>query len=57
MSRLAVDLYLVIPWILGIAAWLIARRRGMRYPIGWGIAAFFILGFPIVLLFDFGVLG
>jgi hypothetical protein len=29
----------------------------MRHPLWWGVAAFFLLGFPIVVLFDLGLLG
>jgi hypothetical protein len=49
------DLYLFIPWILGIGAWLLARQRSLKAPVRWGIA-FFLLGCAIVLLFDFGLL-
>jgi hypothetical protein len=51
------DWYLLIPWALGIGAWLIARQRRMIHPAWIGAAVFFLLGFPIVLLFDFGILG
>lgn len=45
------DPYLAIPWILGIPAWLLARRRGTPHPLWWGASAF-LGGCVIVLLFD-----
>jgi hypothetical protein len=45
------DLYLLIPWVLGIPAWLLARQRRAGHPLRWGIA-FFLLGSGIVLLLD-----
>lgn len=50
------DPYLLIPWALGIGAWLVARQRRMANPVWLGIA-FFLLGGVIVVLFDLGVLG
>ena len=43
--------YLIIPWITGIGAWLIARRRQMNHPVRWGVI-FFLLGGLIVLALD-----
>jgi hypothetical protein len=43
--------YLVIPWVLGIGAWLVARQRSVRRPILWGLA-FFLIGCGIVLAID-----
>lgn len=51
------DWYLGIPWVLGIGAWLLARRRNMKHPLWWGVAFFVLVGAPIVVLFDLGVLG
>jgi hypothetical protein len=47
--------YLIIPWILGITAWLVARQRVMQRPVRLGLA-FFLVGCGIVVLFDLGVL-
>jgi hypothetical protein len=49
------DWYLIIPWILGIAAWLFAARRRMQHPLWQGLALF-LVGCGIVVLFDLGVL-
>jgi hypothetical protein len=48
---------LVIPWIAGIGAWLVARQRQIRHPIRWGVV-FFLVGCLIALVIDgafFGV--
>jgi hypothetical protein len=46
-----IDPYLFIPLILGVPAWLLAKRRHAQHPIWWG-AAFFLAGCMIVLFFD-----
>jgi hypothetical protein len=46
-----VDWYLVIPWILGIGASLLARQRQVKRPVWLGIG-FFVVGCGIVLVFD-----
>ena len=51
------DWYLIIPWITGIGGWAIARRRRMESPFWVGVACFMLIGVPIVVLFDFGILG
>ena len=45
------DPYLLIPWILGIGAWLLARQRAVEHPIRWGFV-FFLIGCAIVLAID-----
>lgn len=49
------DWYLLIPWVLGIGAWLVARQRKIQHPL-WVALAAFLVGCGIVVLFDLGVL-
>jgi hypothetical protein len=46
-----VDPYLVIPWILGIGAWLLARQRQLHHPAWLGIASF-VVGCVIILAYE-----
>ena len=48
---LAQNWYLVIPWITGIGAWVVARRRRMEHSVPAGVV-FFLLGCLIVLAID-----
>ena len=48
---LARNWYLVIPWIIGIGAWLVARQRQSERPLRTGVG-FFLLGCLIVLAID-----
>ena len=43
--------YLVIPWITGVGAWLVASRRKTDHPVRTGVV-FFLLGCLIVLAID-----
>jgi hypothetical protein len=49
--RLQANWYLAIPWVLGTAAWLIARRRGAPRSYIPGVACF-LIGCAIVLIVD-----
>jgi hypothetical protein len=51
------DWYLIIPWVIGVAGWLIARWRQWESPFWVGVACFLLIGAPIVVLFDLGILG
>jgi hypothetical protein len=46
-----VDPYLLIPWILGIGTWFLARQRAVEHPVRWGVV-FFLIGCAIVLAID-----
>jgi hypothetical protein len=48
---LAQNWYLPIPVILGVGAWLVARRRQSEHPVRMGVV-FFLLGCLIVLAID-----
>ena len=48
---LALNWYLVIPWVLGVGAWLIARQRNAGRSLLWGLV-FFLIGSVIVLAID-----
>ena len=48
---IAQNWYLVIPWITGIGAWLVARRRQSEHPLRAAVV-FFLLGSLIVLALD-----
>jgi len=48
---LSLNWYLVIPWVLGIGAWLAARQRRTRQPLLWA-AVGFLIGSAVVLTID-----
>ena len=51
MNWLLLNWYLIIPWVLGIGAWLLARQRDMAHPVRVGVVGF-LLGSAIVLAID-----
>lgn len=51
MDWLRANWYLIIPWVLGIGAWLFARRRDMAVPVRLGVVGF-LVGCVIVLSID-----
>ena len=48
---LANNWYLIIPWVLAIGAWIVARRRRVRRPLVPGVVGF-LVGSVIVLALD-----
>lgn len=48
---LQLNWYLLIPWVLGIGAWLLARQRNATHPVRLGVVLF-LIGCAIVLVID-----
>jgi hypothetical protein len=48
---LSLNWYLVIPWVLGLGAWLAARQHRTRQPLLWA-AVGFLIGSAVVLTID-----